>query len=417
MKRVFFIFLLLFALNGFCEEKRVLIAEVKEAITPVTDKFIERVIRLAEVEKYDVVIFLLDTPGGLFESTRNIVQRLLSTKVDTVVYVYPEGARAASAGVFITLAAKYAAMAKACNIGAAHPVTIQQGEKESENTKTLMKKMENDAVAFVESIAKVRKRNVRWAIKAVRESVSITSEKALEEKVIDFVASNEDELLVKIYGKNTKFFKKVIEKNWAEKLLAILANPNIAYFLLILGFYGILYEIIHPGTIFSGVLGALCLILGLFSLQILPVNFAGLMLIILAFVLFLLEVYVASYGLLTIGGIISLVLGSAMLFNSPDSFFRVSASTIITVLFTTLGFLGILIFAVSKTLKKKPSSGKEGMEGEEGIAIDNFISGEGYIKVHGEIWRASSVDEIKKGEKVKVLKVDGLTLEVIKVKK
>lgn len=404
--------------NLYSQEKKIIIGEIKEAITPVTEKYVDRLIEVAEKEGYHAVLFVLDTPGGLLESTRGIVQKLLSTGVDTIVFVYPDGARAASAGVFITLAAKYAAMSKACNIGAAHPVTLnQEGDRANENTKTLLKKMENDAVAFIESIAKKRNRNVKWAIDSVKNSVSISAETALQLNVIDFVASDIDELLKKIYGKDVVFNKRWINKNWAEKLLTILANPNLAYFLLILGFYGILYEIIHPGTIFSGVLGAICLILGLFSLQTLPVNFAGILLIILAFILFILEVYLTSYGMLTIGGIISLVLGSAMLFNSPYPFFRVSPVAIGVVVVLSVCFLGIILFALSKSIVRKPSSGREGMIGEEGVVFSNFVNKEGLVKVHGEIWTACSDEDLRINDIVKVDRINGLKLWVSKVKR
>ncbi len=416
VKKFFFLLLLILSMlysELFSLEKKVLVLTIKEAITPATEKYILRGLKVAKEENFDTILITLDTPGGLFDSTRNIVQHILLSEKDTVVFVSPAGARAASAGVFITMAAKYAVMAPGCNIGAAHPVTIQGGE-ESQNTKTLLKKMENDAVAFVKAISKLRNRNTDWAVKSVRESLSISTEEAYKLKVIDFIASSIDETLNKIYGKRTKFFIKNLDKNWAEKLLTILANPNFAYILLILGFYGILYEIIHPGTIFSGVLGAICLILGLYSMQSLPVNFAGVLFIILAFILFLLEFFIASYGLLSIGGIISLLLGSAMLFDTPYTFFTLSPITIGIIIFFTFAFLFFIFFIFKGTLKKTRVSGKEGMIGLSGIAVSDFSNGSGFVKVHGEIWKATSDDEIRSGNEIIVTEIDGLSLKIKK---
>ncbi|MGC8765200.1 MAG: NfeD family protein [Brevinematia bacterium] len=413
MRKIFLIFFLILLLTSFLfsSEKKVLILTIKEAITPVTEKYISRGLRVLKEEGFDSLLIILDTPGGLLDSTRSIVQQLLLSEKDTIVFVWPSGARAASAGVFITLAAKYAVMSPGCNIGAAHPVTIQ-GEDKGQNTKTLLKKMENDAVAFVESISKMRKRNSEWAIKSVRKSLSISSEEAERLKVIDFIATSVDEALIEIYGRDTKFIKKELKKNWAEKLLSILANPNISYILLILGFYGILYEIIHPGTIFSGVFGAICLILGLYSMQSLPVNFAGVLLIFLAFILFVLEFFIASYGLLSIGGIISLLLGSAMLFDTTFSFFKLSPFTIGFVIVFTTGLLIFIFFVLRGSLKKKVVSGSEGMIGLSGVAISDFSTGQGFVKVHGEIWRAISTDDIKDGDEVIVTGINGLSLNI-----
>jgi len=418
MKKSIFVLLLtimplIAAQEAFTAEKKIAICTIKEAITPVTEKYIKRSMDEIEIQNIDALMIVLDTPGGLLESTRNIVQILLNSKRDTIVYVAPKGARAGSAGVFITLAAKYAAMAPACNIGAAHPVTIGQESGKDDNAKNLMKKVENDTIAFIDSIARIRNRNREWAIKAVRESVSVSSEEALKSNIINYIAEDETSLVKKIYGSNVKFEIKPIKKNWAELLLTILANPNLAYFLMILGFYGILYEIIHPGTIFSGALGALFLIISLYSMQYLPFSFAGFALIVLSFILFIMEIFVTSYGLLTIGGLISLVIGSAMLFDSPSAFFRVSLSSITTVVVTTIIVVILLIFVVSKALRKKASSGKEGMIEQKGIALEDFKNGKGKILIHGEIWTALSEREIKKGEEVKVKEVSGLKVKVV----
>ncbi len=418
MKKAIQFFLLVFITinTASAVQKKIAIAEIKEAITPVTERYIKRVITESENNQFDAVIFTLDTPGGLLETTRNIVQEFLNSKIDTIVYVSPKGARAGSAGVFITLSAKYAAMAPGCNIGAAHPVSIGGGiggesTQENENTKNMAKKLENDTIAFIQSIAKMRNRNVDWAVKSVKESVSITSDDALSNNIINYVARDNTELLRQIYG-DFEFKTVEIKKSWAENLLTVLANPNLIYFILILGFYGILYEIIHPGTIFSGAIGALFLIIALYSMQTLPFNYAGLFLILLAFILFVLEFFIVSHGLLTIGGIISLLVGSAMLFDSPMPFLRLHISTIVTVALTTLLVIGGLVYIVGKAIRRKASSGVEDMIGKKGIAVDQFRNSKGVIKVNGEIWNAVSERKIEKGEEVTIINIKGLTLIV-----
>ncbi len=396
-------------------EKKVAVCEIREAITPVTEKYIIRSLDAAKSGKFDAVIFKMDTPGGLLDSTRSIVQALLNSTIDTIVYVSPSGARAGSAGVFITLSAKYAAMAPACNIGAAHPVTIgNQGgvEKEDENAKHLSQKIENDSIAFIKSIAKERKRNIEWAVDSVKESVSITSEEALKKGVIDFIAKDDSDLVRQIYGKDTVYLFQPIKKNWAESLLSVLANPNLVYFLMILGFYGILYEIIHPGTIFSGATGALLLIVALFSMQYLPFSFAGFFLIVLAFVLFLIEIFTTSHGFLIIGGLISLIIGSAMLFDSPLPFLRVSYTSIAVVTITTFLVFTGLVYLISKVLYRKAISGKDGMIGQKGVAFTDFIGGKGKVFFHGEIWKANSETDIKKDSDVTIKSIKGLEISV-----
>ncbi len=397
----------------FSVEKKVVSISVREAITPPTRRYITRVIRETEKSGWDAVLIELDTPGGLLEATRDIVQEILNTRLDTIVFVSPQGARAGSAGVFITLSARYAAMAPGCNIGAAHPVSLTGGKTEDgDQGKIMSQKIQNDTVAFMESIAAVRNRNRDWAVRTVRESVSLTANEALSRGLIDTVAADRQELLKKIYGARTEIRVREADKNWAEKLLSILANPNLAYFLLILGFYGILYEIIHPGTIFSGALGAILLVIALYSMQTLPFNFAGFFLILIAFVLFVLEAFVVSYGLLTVGGILSLVLGSALLFDPSQPIFRIAISSILTVSVTTLLVVGGLLLMAGRMIRKNPSSGVEGMTGERGTALGDFQDGRGKVRVHGEIWNAVCRRPLKDRESVTVKSVKNLTLEV-----
>jgi membrane-bound serine protease (ClpP class) len=407
--------LLFFSVTLYSSEKTVSMIRVREAITPVTEMYILRAIALAERSGDTALLIELDTPGGLLETTRNIVQILLNSRIDTIVFVTPKGARAGSAGVFITLAAKYSGISPGCNIGAAHPVTIgDNGKPSDDNTRVLAKKIENDTVAFIQSIAKTRSRNADWAVRSVRDSVSITGEDAQKNGIVDHIAGNAQDLLKQIYGKDTVYRVREVPKSWSELLLTVLANPNLVYFLLILGFYGILYEIIHPGTIFSGAIGAIFLILALYSNQVLPFQFAGFLLILVAFVLFILEIFIASHGLLTIGGAVSLILGSALLYDNSHELFRLQLSSIITVTASTIAVVALLTVYAGKMIRKKASSGKEGMTGATGVADSDFISGKGKIRFHGELWNATtdSDTDIGQGDQVIVLYVDGLTLKV-----
>jgi len=398
------------------------LVEFEGVIGPVTAEFLTKSISKAEKEKAQLVIIALDTPGGLDESMRIIVKKILNADVPVCVFVYPPGARAASAGVFITLAAHIAAMAPGTNIGAAHPVTM--GQKVDT---TLIEKITNDAVAYIKSIAKKRGRNVKWAELAVRESKSSTAKEALSQNVVDLVAENIEDLLKKIDGKVVKLASgrevkletkeaKVnkIKMGLRERILAIISNPNIAYILLILGFYGLIFELSHPGAILPGVIGAISLILAFYAFQTLPVNYAGVLLILLAMVLFIAEVKVQSHGLLGLGGVISLLLGSLMLFETGVPYLSLSWSTIITVLILTLIFFFFVIAKGIQALKKKPETGVEGLLGLQGVAKSDITNKDGVVLVHGELWKAISESQIKEGEEVVVIGTRGLTLIVKK---
>jgi membrane-bound serine protease (ClpP class) len=399
-------------------EKRIMVADVKEAITPVTERYIKRVLREAESEKADAVLFRLDTPGGLLDATRGIVQAMLGAKMDTFVYISPKGARAGSAGVFITLSAKYAAAAPGCNIGAAHPVNGSgSGEqKDDENSKTLMKKVLNDTVAFMQSISKERKRNADFAVKTVTESVSVTGDEAKKNGILDFIAEDETDLAKQAYGRDARITFVSAPKTWAENLLSALANPNLTYFLMILGFYGILYEIIHPGTIFSGAVGAILLITALYSMQTLPVNYAGFLLIALAFIFILLEIYLMSFGLLTVGALISLVLGSAMLFDTDLPFMKVAVSVIATMAVFTGAIFLTLAFVVGKSIRQRSRGGSASLAQETGKAAMDFFQGKGKVRIHGELWNAVSDETLETNDEIRVESIDGMVLKVKKVK-
>lgn len=399
------------------------VIEVDGIINPVSAKFIIESIQKAEQEGAECLIIQMDTPGGLMESMKSIVKEILVADVPVVVYIYPSGSGAVSAGVFITLAAHIAVMAPGTNIGAAHPVSIGG----QDTSKVMRKKVTNWAVAYIKSIAEKRGRNPDWAAKAVRESEAITEKEALEKGVIDFIASDLDTLLEIVDGKEVKLEsgERVIhttgaqiirkEMNWRYKILDKISNPNIAYILLLVGLYGIIFELYNPGSIFPGVIGAISLILAFFALQVLPINWAGLLLILLAIVLFLLEIKITSYGLLTLGGIVCMTLGSLMLIRSFNPLLRVSWSVIIPAVVTTLLFFLFAVGMGIRAQRRQPTTGREGLVGERGVAITN-IDPEGKVNLHGEIWSAESDRKIKKGEKVRVVKVEGLQVKVVKIK-
>ncbi|MEO0292827.1 MAG: nodulation protein NfeD [candidate division WOR-3 bacterium] len=415
--------LILWLLGSF-----VILGKVEGVIGPATASYVHRVIELSEKEEAEALILLLDTPGGLDEAMREIVKDELNSKIPIVVYVHPSGARDASAGVFITLAAHIAAMTPGTNIGAAHPVAISPGreDREGKTEETMIKKAREDAAAYIRSIAEKRNRNARWAEKAVRESASVTAEEALRLKIIDLVVPTVDELLEKIHGKevslpmgtkklNTKNAeKKNVPMSPREEFLKIISNPNVAYILFIVGLYGLIFEIRSPGGIFPGLLGALCLILAFYSFQTLPINYAGVALIILGIAMFVMEVLTPTYGPLTIGGIVSMSLGSMMLIKSEANFLQISKPIIFAVVGTTALFLLFALGAVAKVMRKKPTTGKEGLIGGIGKALSDITQEEGKVFIRGEYWNAVAEEKIKKGSLVEVIEVKGLTLKVKK---
>jgi len=421
-KKVFFTFLGLLVLLVFSMPSNadIIIIKADGVINRIMSEFIAKSIDEAVTEKADALVIELDTPGGLDSSMRSIVKSIEASEVPVVVYVSPSGARAASAGVFITLSAHVAAMAPGTNIGAAHPVGV--GGKMD---KTMAEKAENDAAAYIRSIAEKKGRNSKWAEKAVRESVSITQTQALELHVIDVVAPNLSSLLEAIDGRTveTPAGKHTIktkgvkirhkEMGLRHKILNIISDPNVAYLLMLLGFYGIFFEFTNPGAIFPGVFGAIALILALYSFQpdILPVNYAGLLLIILAIILFILEVKITSHGVLTIGGVVAMILGSLMLFESPEPFLSVSMKVIIPAVIVTTLFFSVTIALAVKAYRRKPQTGAEGLIGAEGEAKTD-VHEKGQVFVHGEIWSAWSDEPIKAGEEIIVDKVENLKLKV-----
>jgi len=396
---------------------------VSATITPPVAEYIVQNIDASAKAGSDVLIILLDTPGGLDLAMRDIAKGILNSSVPVIVYVHPSGARAASAGVIITIAAHIAAMTPGTNIGAAHPVGLGIGGAD----KIMMKKVENDAVAYVRGIADKRGRNADWVEKAVRKSESITAEEALKLKVIDFVATDLKSLLEQIDGKEVTLLtgKKIVrtkdviinekKMDTRQRILAAISDPNIAYILFLVGLAGLYFEFAHPGVILPGVVGGISLILAFFALQTLPVNYAGVLLILFGIILFIAEIKVISHGLLTVGGIISLILGSLLLFESPDPALRVSWSVMIpTLTIICLFFAGIIALVLKAQMRKK-LTGKEGMIGEEGRAVtDVYETGKVFIK--GEYWNASSDTPVEKGRRVRISKVEGLIIKIEEIK-
>jgi membrane-bound serine protease (ClpP class) len=392
---------------------------VDGVISPVTLRLVESAIAHAKASGAQALVIQLDTPGGLERSMRAICQRLLNAEIPVVVWVGPTGARAASAGVFITMAAHVAAMAPATNIGAAHPVAVGGGiDKES------MRKIENDAAAFIRTIAVERGRNADWGEKAVRQSVSVTEREAVRLKVVDFVADSIPDLLAKLDGRTVKTSRgsvtlatreavaKPIEVGFRDRVLAIITDPNVAYVLMMLGTLGLIFELSTPGAILPGVIGGISLILAFFAFQSLPLNFAGLLLILFAIVLFIAEVKVTSHGVLAIGGIVAMALGSLMLYDAPEIGFRVSWRVIVPTVALTAGlFLFALTLGV-RAFRRRPLLGVSGLVGQTGVAR-GALEPEGQVSVHGELWRAVADRPLADGAPVTVVDVQGLTLRVV----
>ncbi|MBW3660201.1 MAG: nodulation protein NfeD [Gemmatimonadetes bacterium] len=412
---------------------------VDGAISPASAEYIADAIEEAEESGAEALVLQLDTPGGLVESTRDIVQSMLSTRIPVIVYVAPGGARAGSAGVFLTLAAHVAAMAPGTNIGAATPVTmggdeglpggrpsppdsIEQTQPDG-GPKALDQKILNDTIAFIRTIAEKRGRNADWAERAVTEAASITETRAVEENVVDLVARSTEALLDEIDGREVEVVDRTVtlrtagaevvtqEKGLRFRILDTIANPNIAFILMMIGIWGIFFELMNPGAILPGVVGGISLLLAFFALQALPVNYVGVMLILFSLVLFIAEVKVVSYGLLTVGGAIAFILGATMLFEGPGRFFAVSWSVIIPMAVLTVGFFVFAMRLAYRTWRSKPTTGREGLVGERGV-VRRRIDPVGKVALHGETWTARADEPIEAGAEVEVVGAEGLTLEV-----
>ena len=397
-------------------KKDLFIMDISDPIGPAVAEFIVDATLRASRDDAAALIIELDTPGGLAESMRKIVQAIYACQVPVVVYVTPSGARAASAGVMITMAADIAAMAPGTSIGAAHPVGA--GGKDIEDT--MAQKVTNDMVSFAKGIARRRGRNAVWAEKAVRESVSATAEEALNEEVIDVVARDLDDLIAKINGREVtgkgkleldKRNIKRLKENLRTKILKIISDPNIAYILLLIGLAGLYFELSTPGAILPGVVGAVALVLAFYAMQTLPFNTTGILLILLAVIFFILELKVASHGLLSIAGLLSLVLGSLMLFRDAGPGFRLAWQVILPAVIVISAFFVVVAGLVVRAHTLHPRTGPEGLIGEIGI-VKVVDRREGKVLVHGELWKAAFQGEVALGDKVKVVAVRDLVVTV-----
>jgi membrane-bound serine protease (ClpP class) len=399
---------------------------VAGVITSPTAKYIAGSIEDAHKDRAEGLIILLDTPGGMDTAMRDIAKSILNAPLPVIVYVYPSGARAASAGVIIAQAAHIAAMAPSTNIGAAHPVAIGFGGGEMD--KTMTAKVENDAAAYARSIAKTRGRSEEWVEKAVRKSESITAEEALKLNVIDYVAPDLDKLLAAIDQQEVNLVKgkKIISTKDAvinnkkigtrQGIIAAISDPNISYILLLIGLAGLYFELSTPGAILPGVIGGISLLMAFFGLSTLPVNYTGILLIIFGVILFFAEIKVMSNGILSVGGVISLVLGSLFLFDTAEPSLRISLQVLIPAVVVVSGFFIVVIWIASKAQLRKHFTGPEAMIGAETEALTDIVS-EGKVFLEGQYWRAISEKPVNKGAKVKIVKVEGLSLIVEEIKK
>jgi membrane-bound serine protease (ClpP class) len=396
----------------------ILVLTVSGPISPPVAAYVADGVAQAARRRAALVVLELDTPGGLDTSMRQITQSLLNSAVPAVVYVFPSGGRAASAGTFITLAADVAAMAPGTTLGAAHPVNLLGKPDEETERKSV-----NDSAAYIRGIAERRGRNASWAEKAVRESASLTATEALRERAIDLIAPDLPALLAALDGRVLQRPDGPLALRTAgrpvarlamggqQRLLVLLADPNVVYLLLMAGIVGIFFELAHPGVIFPGVLGGISLVLALYALQTLPVSAAGVLLILLAVALFVAEIKVVSHGILGIGGVVALALGSVMLIRSPAPWLRISLTVIAPVVALTAAFFLVVLRLVLKARRRRPATGREGMIGAVGEALGDLAPG-GRIFVRGEIWEAHSPVAVRRGDRVEVTAVHGLTLEV-----
>jgi membrane-bound serine protease (ClpP class) len=422
--------------------------EIKGAIGPATSAYLLSGIEHADEIGADLIVVELDTPGGLDTAMRDMIKGILSSRIPVATYVSPSGSRAASAGTYLLYASHIAAMAPATNLGAATPVQIGGGNEPSAPIgapkqqddaaepgadapaklpgTAMERKTVNDAVAYIRGLAELRGRNADWAEKAVREGVSLSAEDALEQNVIDVIAESLDELLQVIDGRQVKVVdamaeldtaELVIERyeaDWRTKLLATLTDPNIAYLLMLAGIYGLLFEGYNPGAIVPGVVGAICLLLALFAFQVLPVNFAGLALILLGVMLIIAEAFVPSFGALGLGGVVAFVFGSIILLDTDVPGMQIARSLIVGVALVASSLLLILVYTLMRMRQRPAVSGTESMLGQLAEALEDFEE-HGAVFINGERWNADTTAAVTKGDRVRIEKIDGLHLQVAPV--
>lgn len=438
------------------DDRMAIILNVSDAISPATNDYIHRGLEKALDRKAALVILRMDTPGGLDTSMRDIIRDILASPVPVIVYVAPSGARAASAGTYILYASHIAAMAPGTNLGAATPVQFggipdlkppampeRQEEKSGKDTSndkqvdsteedkseaaapvatdSMTKKIMNDSIAYIRSLAEMRGRNAEWAEQAVREAASLSSEQALLQGVIDLVATDVDDLLQKANGREvnmightqtldtSNLIVEMIEPDWRNELLSVITDPNIAYILILLGIYGLFFEFMNPGYVLPGVIGAICLLLALYALQVLPVNYAGLALILLGILFMVAEIFAPSFGALGIGGVIAFVFGSVILFDIEGSAIQVAVPLIVAISLVTAGFFLVVVRMVFAAHRKPVVSGAEEMLGSIGEVLEDFDQ-RGPVRIHGEIWQGSTHTPLHRGHRVRVKAIDGLIL-------
>ncbi len=419
--KIILFFIIVFISLGL--KGKVLELKIAAPIHSITEEYIVQGIKYGNINNFSLIVIKLDTPGGLDTSMRKIIKAIVNSKTPIAVFVYPQGARAASAGFFILLSSDIAVMAKGTNTGAAHPVSISGKGID----KTMGEKILNDASTYIKNLARKRGRNEKLAELAVRESKSYSDDEALKNGLIDFVVSNTKELIEQVNGKKIKRFDGNIETldikdrtiefydmSWRQKFLNTLANPSLAYILLMLGLLGLYFEFNHPGGIIPGIAGAIFLLLAAMAFQVLPINYTGLFLIILSIILFIAEIKVQGFGILGISGVISMVLGSIILIDAPIKEMRMSLSFVLPLAIILSLIFVLILLLVIKTYKTKIKTGEEGIIGEIGEAVSD-IKDKGKVFVHGEWWNAESDEKIKKGSKIKVIAKNGMILKVEKI--
>ncbi len=425
------------------------LVDIEGAIGPATADYFSRSLDKAESAGAQLLIIRMDTPGGLDTAMRDIVKRILAARIPVVTYVAPGGARAASAGTYILYASHVAAMAPATNLGAATPVSLggmpqqapadkgpeeRPGESGEQPPKPPLpadakeRKLVNDAAAYLRGLAELRGRNSAWAEEAVREGASLSASEALEKGVIDLMAGDLDALLSKLDGRQIGLPQgsktlatdglavEVIEPDWQSRLLSIVSNPNLAYILMLVGIYGLIYEFANPGTILPGTAGAICLLLALYAFQVLPINYAGVALILLGLSLMVAEAFVPSFGALGIGGVIAFVIGSLILVDTEHPGFGISLPLIAGVAVSSAFLLFFVAGMAIKSHRRPVVSGREEMLASSAVVVDDFTD-EGEVRVHGEIWRARAQQPLRKDQRVRVAGRQGLILDVIPMDK